>query len=195
MINLISDALIDQYLERERLGRFLDEAIQANQKYNLFSRNLKRRDLELMSAESLIPLQQGWITNHSGPILDVGSGWGIPAVPLLLSGLKIQMTLLERSRKKADFLYLLLHRLNLSAGVVCEDLGSYHHEQKYTLAFFRGVAVDKKLRRHLEKIIKPGGSIIYFGTNFPAEWMPAAQSLDYSIDNLPARKLIKYLLQ
>jgi len=192
MIEFASDKIINTCLERSRLDQFLNEVTQANQKFNLFSRNLNRRDLGVLAAESLIPHLQGWLENNSGPILDIGSGWGIPAVPLMLSGLDADMTLLERSQKKADFLYLLLHRLGLTAKVVCQNLSDYQEERKFTAAILRGVALDKKLRSRLEKIIKPAGSIIYFGSNFPEEWLPAAQSLEYSIDNLPARKLIKY---
>jgi len=195
MNELSSDRLIDNYLDRTRLDRFLDEVETANRKFNLFSRNLERRELELLAAESLLPLHQGWINDDSGTILDIGSGWGIPAIPLLLSGLKTDITMLERSQKKADFLYLLLHRLGLSAEVISKNLNDLHEEQKYEVILLRGVSLNSKLRRRIENLMVSKGNIIYFGVNFPQEWLHSAEVFNYSIDKSPARTLINYSFQ
>jgi 16S rRNA G527 N7-methylase RsmG len=192
MINIQSDKLLNQYLDRSRLSRWLDEVQRANEKFNLYSRHFQRRDLELLTAESLIPLDRGWIDQSSGPLLDIGSGWGIPVVPVLLSGLEIEITMVERSQKKADFLLLMFHRLGLKANIIAGDIIDLAPETIYSQITLRGVALDKKIRRRLRNAIKPGGELIYFGSSFPEDWLISAQSFEYSIDNLPVRNIIKY---
>ncbi len=192
MINIDSNELLNKYLDRERLALYLDEVQQANQRFNLVSRNATLADLELLTAESLIPIEQGWIDEKSGPLLDIGSGWGIPAVPMLLAGLDIKITMVERSQKKADFLLLLLHRLGLKAEIVSNDLQAFKSPSKYATITMRGVAVDNKLIRKLKQLSELDTGIIYFGDKFSGDLLNQSQAIEYSIDNLPVRKLIKY---
>jgi 16S rRNA (guanine527-N7)-methyltransferase len=192
MITVSSSELLRQYLDRDKLDLFLNEAEQANRKFNLFSRNFKREDLRVLAAESLIPVRQGWIHNNSSPILDIGSGWGIPAIPLLLFRPGLKITLVERSQKKADFLLLLLHRLGLIADTICCDLGRLQTPHKYSMITVRGVAADKKVISRLKNLLRPGGSLIYFGSKFPTDESVSFQSLEYSIDNLPVRNINKF---
>jgi 16S rRNA (guanine527-N7)-methyltransferase len=49
----------------------------------------------------------------SGPILDIGSGAGFPAIPLAVALPEIQITALEANQKKALFLAEARDRLNL----------------------------------------------------------------------------------
>ncbi len=184
--------MLNQYIDTGRLNRWLNEVQQANEKFNLYSRHFQRHDLELLAAESLIPVDRGWIHESSGPLLDIGSGWGIPAVPILLSGLDIKITLVERSQKKADFLLLLFHRLGLKADIIAGDIIDLKSDELYSQAILRGVALDKKVRSRLQRLVTPGGELIYFGSSFPDDWRLSTQSFEYSIDNLPVRNIIKY---
>jgi 16S rRNA (guanine527-N7)-methyltransferase len=191
MIEFSSDKLIEKYLDAIKLDRFLKEVQSANRKFNLYSRNFQLHHLKLLVAESLIPFELAWINKNIGPILDIGSGWGIPAIPMLLTGRNLDISLVERSQKKADFLLLLINRLKLKADIIAGDIGTFEFEDKYELASLRGVTLDHKIMHKLPQIIKPGGSIIYFGSNFPGNWRESSQLVEYSIDNLPVRHLIK----
>lgn len=192
MINFSAKKLLEQYSDRPKVDQYLTEVQQTNLKFNLFSRNSNRRDLELLIAESLIPVDQGWISKESGSLLDIGSGWGIPVIPILLSNINIKATMLERSQKKADFLLLMLNRLGLIADVVNHDLHQFQPRQDYSMITLRGVAVNEKLLHKLRQVSKPGCSLIYFGSGFPADLMGYSQSLEYKIDTLPVRHIIKF---
>lgn len=192
MIQIASKKILNQYLERDRIEAYLGLVEQANRKFNLVSRHADRKTLELLVAESLIPLEQGWISSNSGAILDIGSGWGIPAIPLLLSGLGFNITMVERSQKKADFLFLLLHRLGLKAEIISGDLNSCKTQAFYSPITLRGVALNQKLVRSLKKLSGPEGQLIYFGGGPVEKSLVCLESLEYSIDNLPARQIIKY---
>lgn len=193
MIARIQSAdLLTRYLKNDRLEVFFSQAETANRSFNLYSRNLKRNDLRLLAAESLLPLHLGWITAESGPILDIGSGWGIPAVPLLLFNPNLNLTLVERSQKKSDFLELTLKRLHLKALVVACDLDRFSSNSKYNIFTARGVAVDADFMTKTRELSVPGGYLIYFGSACPEEWLNSAELYEYSIDNLPVRKILKY---
>ncbi len=185
-----SENLIARHLDPKQVARFLAEVAQANQSFNLFSRNLTAEDLTVLVAESLIPVELGWLGRESGPVLDIGSGWGIPSVPLLLALPSLEITLLERSRKKADFLRLLLHRLSLRAEVVGLDLESYDSAVKYSTFTLRQVALEDAMRRLMTGVAAPGASIICFGSH-SSDIDDRREVIDYSIDRLPSRCLAK----
>jgi len=195
MQSFSTDELIGKYLPHDSLSRFLDYAEKANRSFNLFSRNTAHHSLKTMIAESLIPLDQGWVDNNSGPLLDIGSGWGVPAVPLALADPDLDITMLERSQKKADFLMLLSRQLKISPRIINRDLASLADNHEFKTVTLRGVAVDNKLIKRLHNIVDHGGGLIYFGSNFPADLIDSSKIIDYSIDNLPVRHIIKYLLK
>jgi len=194
MNQIISADLIKRYLHQERLDVFLNEVEKANRVFNLYSRNLRRADLKILATESLLPLHLEWIIAESGHILDIGSGWGIPAVPLLLFNLNLNITLVERSQKKSDFIKLVLSRLGLAAQVVTEDIVRFHSDVKYGIISVRGVSVNSRLLTQMKALSTVGGQLIYFGQAFPDETIDSAEIYEYSIDSLPARKIIKYTL-
>jgi len=183
--------LTTKYLQASKLELFLSEIEQANRKFNLFSRKLTHDDLKVLAAEALIPVELGWITENSGPIVDIGSGWGIPAVPLLLSGLDLHLTLLERSQKKADFLFLLLRRLQLDAEVITGEIKNIESEKDYAMVTIRGVAINEKLRRDLKSVVMPNADFIYFGPSLGPNLFESVHSVAYKIDNYPERNIFR----
>jgi 16S rRNA (guanine527-N7)-methyltransferase len=194
-MNHISSAdLIEQHLDSSKFEAFLNDAEKANRAFNLYSRNLQRADLRILAAESLFPLHLKWITAESGPILDIGSGWGIPAIPFLLSGLSLDITFIERSQKKSDLVRLALSRLGLTAQVVTDDIVKFHSDVKYGIFTVRGVSIETRLLTQMKALSAVGGQLIYFGQAFPEEMIDSAEIYEYSIDNLPARKIIKCIL-
>jgi 16S rRNA G527 N7-methylase RsmG len=191
MTKFESENLIEKYLKKEKLEFYLSEVAGANKNFNLYSRNLRIDDLRIMAAESLIPVELGWIDGKSGPILDLGSGWGIPAIPLLLSEKTASLTLAERSQKKADFLILLLSRLKLKATVVKDDIGFDGKLIKYPIITLRRVAINERLVRFIKRSASDNAHLIYFGPGLPRELFPSAQAITYSIDRLPSRHLMR----
>ena len=191
MTKFESENLIEKYLEKEKLELYLGEVVKANRSFNLYSRNLKINDLRIMAAESLIPIELEWINGKCGSILDIGSGWGIPAIPLLLSEKTTDLTFTERSQKKADFLILLLSRLKLKAKVIKGETGFHENSAKYSIITLRRVAIDEKLARAIRRAASDNAYLIYFGPGLPQELFPSAQAVTYSIDRLPTRHLIR----
>jgi 16S rRNA (guanine527-N7)-methyltransferase len=191
MITLASQEIINKYADGVRLTAYLDDIWQANHRFNLFSRRLKRQELTLLAAESLLPIHFGWIDDHSGPLLDIGSGWGIPAIPLLLSCPALDVTLVERSQKKADYLLLLLHRLGITAQVVNAELSTLAPTQLYRTITLRRVALDNKLTAQIRRLMAPPAIVINFGPHPRNSVDSSSEIISYSLDTLPARQMIR----
>lgn len=71
-------------------------------------------------------------------ILDVGSGAGLPGVPLALALPQAQVTLLDSSHKKAAFLNQAAIELGLhNATVICERIEAWQPQQRFELVISR----------------------------------------------------------
>jgi 16S rRNA (guanine527-N7)-methyltransferase len=87
------------------LGRFLDELERWNPRFGFVKAGSRdelvvKHVLDSLSAWKLVRDEAG----GAGAVLDVGSGAGLPGIPLAISLPQISFTLLERSEKKASFL-------------------------------------------------------------------------------------------
>ncbi|MCP4569415.1 MAG: hypothetical protein GY841_17710 [FCB group bacterium] len=197
-LKINSNDIINRYLPSESVDFYLGETRKANAKFNLFSSSMADDDLRLLIAESLIPLEKNWF-DPVKPILDIGSGWGIPAVPLLLSGNGFDMTMLERAEKKAGFLSLLLHQMialdsQAKYNVVNLSLESYRPADKYGCIVMRQVSLDDRLWRHIKRISLPDAQLIYFGSSPGASIKSSIETLSYMIDDFAERKIVKIVI-
>jgi 16S rRNA G527 N7-methylase RsmG len=81
---------------------------------------MSRRDLEerfddhVADSLSLYPYLQAASTRESIKYVDIGSGGGFPAIPLLTAGCAVECLLVERSAKKCEFLTQLARELKLT---------------------------------------------------------------------------------
>jgi len=62
-----------------------------------------------------------WIPDE-GRLLDIGSGMGVPGVPLLIANPGLVGVLVERRKKRAEFLRHVVRKLQLSAEVYDADI-------------------------------------------------------------------------
>ena len=106
--------------ERERLGRYLQLLYEANTQMNLTS----IRDPEtawmrhVMDSLSLVPVLA---SVEAGRIIDVGSGGGLPGIPLSIVIPESRFVLLEATGKKAAFLKYVIDELGLDNVRVAAD--------------------------------------------------------------------------
>ena len=118
--------------EREQLGRFLALLLEANQRFNLtgITDPEEAWTRHILDSLSLLPI----IASIGVPnrLADVGSGGGLPALPLAIVMPQTQFVLIESTGKKARFLEETAAALGLSnVQVVCdraETLGHDRHE-------------------------------------------------------------------
>lgn len=96
-----------------------------------------------------------------GPALcDVGSGGGLPGLVVALERPDLEVTLVESTRKKADFLRATADRLGLDVAVHngrVEDAEELR--DRFDLATARAVAPLERLVPWVVPILRPGGSL------------------------------------
>ncbi len=107
------------------------------------------------------------------PYVDVGSGAGMPAIPIAIAT-GIPVTMIEATTKKALFLESTLERLGLSGTVVAQRAEIAGHEAGLREAFAggtcRAVGNAPMVAELLLPLIRPGGvAILQRGAIFPEE--------------------------
>lgn len=121
--NLVAEArLLDVELNSAQvdlLAGYVALLVQWNKRFNLLS----RRDIgriwprHVLDSLSILPFIEG------PRILDLGSGGGLPGIPLAIAAPQHTFTLLDRSERKTRFLEHLVLRLGLANVVVtCVDV-------------------------------------------------------------------------
>jgi 16S rRNA (guanine527-N7)-methyltransferase len=88
-----------------------------------------------------------------GNVVDVGSGAGLPGIPIAIAGIGRPVTLLDSNHKKSAFLKQVVAELGLSdVRVVTERVESYHPAPTFTTVIsraFSDLADFVKLAGHL----------------------------------------------
>jgi 16S rRNA (guanine527-N7)-methyltransferase len=139
------------------LARYGALVLEANRSFNLTGAK---------SASELAPhiLDSLTVVPYVGEdLVDVGSGAGLPAIPVAIAA-GVPITLVETTRKKADFLANVLAELALSGEVVSERAETAAHDPRLRGRFASGtaraVSSAPTVAELLLPFIKPGGVAI-----------------------------------
>ncbi len=125
-----------------------------NQVYNLTAiRDLgKMVSAHLLDSLSVIPCLSG------EAMLDVGSGAGLPGIPIALARPDWEVTLLDSNHKKAAFLRQAVADLCLrNANVVCERVESWLAPREYDVIISRAFADLGEFASLAGRLLAPGG--------------------------------------
>ncbi len=147
----------------ERLGSYLAMLLEANTRFNLTA--ITDPDgawiKHIFDSLTLLP----YIASAQATrVIDVGSGGGLPGVPLAIAMHAVQFTLLEATGKKAGFLGDVARTLGLSNVEVINDraetLGRYpHHREHYDVVIARAVGRLATLLELTVPLAKLGGHV------------------------------------
>jgi|GEM_PF-3444936 len=154
----------------------------ANQKLNLVSRKINLQDINNLIKEALLP--SSWdVCNLASPILDIGTGAGLPGLPIKMANTATSITLLDSNRRKCNFLKTAISILNLSnVIVVCERAEVFANESdnitKYQTIVSRGVGKLGQMLDWADKMLKSDGELILWkGESVKAELAEIDQSI------------------
>jgi len=156
--------ILDKYDPAGRLKAYFDALRIENEKVNLVSRETLSEGLQTLAAESLLPFEQIG-SSRFGSYLDIGSGGGLPAIPVLLCADVARARLLERNSKK----FLALRRILRSLAVDMEAVGVEPANfedidilDQYELITLRLVAITGKIGRKISNILSTSGHFVYY---------------------------------
>jgi 16S rRNA (guanine527-N7)-methyltransferase len=94
-------------------------------------------------------------------ILDVGSGAGLPGIPLALALPDARVTLLDSNHKKAAFLNQALIELQLgNAEVVCERVEKYQKKQLFDVVISRAFSDLAEFVALAGRLVAPDGTLL-----------------------------------
>ncbi|HZL36901.1 MAG TPA: 16S rRNA (guanine(527)-N(7))-methyltransferase RsmG [Tepidisphaeraceae bacterium] len=148
--------------QHARLNRYLDLLLQANTTMNL-TRIIERGAAEVQhvgDALTLLPL----LPAGNCSLADVGSGGGVPGIPLAIARPEMQVLLIESTKKKAAFLERIVAQLELTNVRVsndrAEDVGRSGRRQSFDVAVARAVATVDWLAEWCLPLVKVGGKVL-----------------------------------
>lgn len=103
-------------------------------------------------------------------ILDVGSGAGLPGIPVAVALPQAKVTLLESSQKKATFIRQVLIELKLDNAVIERSrVESWHPAQTFDLIVSRAFADLGEFAERAGHLLAPGGALAAMKGAYPHE--------------------------
>lgn len=170
----------------EQLGLYLALLLETNKQFNLtgFKDPAEAWMRLIFDSLTLMPLLDASNAQNATRVIDVGSGGGIPGMPLAVVYPSIEFTLLEATGKKARFLHdaaAAMDRSNVSvvherAEIAGQDRA--HHRDRYDVVTARAVGRMAELLELTIPLAKVGGLVLASkGDKAPQEVAEAAAAL------------------
>ena len=153
-------ALSEQKLEL--LSRYLDELLRVNELFNLTA--VRQHDeawtRHVLDSLSLVPHLKG-----VGSVIDVGSGGGLPGIPLAIVCEEVRVVLVEATGKKARFLKDAVESLGLRGVEVIHDRAESvghipQHRERYDAATGRAIGRLREMLEYTLPLVRVGGRVL-----------------------------------
>ncbi len=168
----------------ERLARYLDLLLEANKRFNLTAIREPDAAWRRHIIDSLTILPGLDEVPEGAAVIDVGSGGGLPGVPIAICRPDLNLTLLEATGKKVGFLQECIDTLPLpNARTVqsrAETAGQdAAYRQQFDVAVCRAVGPMVELLEYTMPLLKVGGFLLAMkGPTVEAELAAAGDALD-----------------
>lgn len=166
------------------LARYLDLLLEVNQRFNLTA--IRDRDTawrrHIVDSLTLLPVLAEVPAGAS--VVDVGSGGGLPGLPIAITRPDLWLTLVEATGKKARFLEQCARDLGLAHVKVVADRAetvgqSREHRQQYDVALCRAVGPMAELLEYTLPLVKVGGQLLAMkGPSVEGELEQASDAMD-----------------
>ena len=149
-------------LQLEMFDAYAEMLVETNKKFNLTA--IKNPD-EIVTkhfVDSLTVFTAVDIPAESS-VIDIGTGAGFPGLPMLIYDSSLNITLLDSTGKKLDFVQNVADELGLRARVVhgrAEEQGRGEHREQFDIAASRAVASLNVLCEYCLPFVRQGGAFI-----------------------------------
>ena len=147
-----------------RLGDYLARLLAMNEHMNLTAIKdpAEAWTRHALDALTLVPLLAD--LKSGARVVDVGSGGGVPAIPLAIARPDLRLTLIDATQKKAAFLTAVAKALGLSNVTVraqrAELVGMAELRGVFDVATARAVGRIAMLAPLMAPLVKPGGRVL-----------------------------------
>jgi len=146
----------------DKLGRYAELVLDANRQFNLTgAKTPEELAPHVLDSLTILPYVRE-------SLVDVGSGGGLPAMPIAIAT-GVPVTLIETTRKKAQFLARMLEEFGLQGEVVAERAEVAAHDprlrERFTCGTARAVSRASTVAELLLPFVGVGGvAILQRGT-------------------------------
>lgn len=160
-----------------KLSRYLDLLFEANQRMNL-TRIESREAAELQHVGDALTLLVH-LPKDGHRLVDVGSGGGVPGIPLAIARPDVRVTLVEATQKKAAFLKSAVEAMGLANVDVraerAEDVGHSDQREACDVAVARAVGALDFLAEWCLPLVRRGGRFLAMKGPRVTEELPLAR--------------------
>jgi 16S rRNA (guanine527-N7)-methyltransferase len=137
-----------------------------------------------------------WVTGSQ--VLDIGSGAGLPGIPLAIARPQWSVTLIDSSHKKATFLRQAVIDLALeNVDVVCERVEQFHPGKRFDTVVSRAFAETQHFARVAAPRIGNDGVIVAMKGLYPDEELAQLPNdvrlrevIELRVPGLPAKRTL-----
>ena len=160
--------------EAQALGLLLDEKqlemfdtyaemlVETNKQFNLTAIKTPEDIVTKHFTDSLTVFAAADVPDGSR-VIDIGTGAGFPGLPMLIYKNNLELTMVDSTGKKLDFVRNAVSALGLDAEVIharAEELGRGELREKFDFAVSRAVASLNVLCEYCLPFVRTGGSFI-----------------------------------
>lgn len=170
--------------QRQRLLDYLALLLKWNRAFNLTA--IRDPDemvsRQLLDSLSILPLLQG------SRILDVGTGPGLPGIPLAVARPGGQFILIDSNGKKTRFVQQSITQLGLeNVQVERTRVEAYCSESGFDTITSRAFAALPKMLRLTRHLLAPGGRLLAMKGTVPQEEIAELEAAGHRVEVVPLR--------
>jgi 16S rRNA (guanine527-N7)-methyltransferase len=157
----------------ELLARYLAELEKWNKTYNLTAIRDRGEMVAHHISDSLAVVPYLPVTNQVR-ILDVGSGAGLPGIPIAIARSDAQVTVLDSNQKKAAFMQQAKGELGLgNVAVVAERVETWRNAQPFQIIISRAYSELTTFIGQARHLLAEGGRFAAMKGQYPKEEIAA----------------------
>jgi 16S rRNA (guanine527-N7)-methyltransferase len=183
---------------RARLEQHLQLIAKWNRVHNLTAVRETEQMVVLHLLDSLAVLPY---LKRARTVLDVGSGPGLPGIPIAIALAATQVTLLDSSHKKCAFLRQAKTELDLAnVEVVCDRVENWRAQDRFDAVVSRAFSDLADFVTQAQHLVAPGGQLIAMKGVYPFDEIarvPAthrvARVLELHVPTLDAKRHLVFL--
>ncbi|WP_223669787.1 16S rRNA (guanine(527)-N(7))-methyltransferase RsmG [Kangiella shandongensis] len=184
--------------QSEQLLSYLSSLLKWNKAFNLTAIRTPKEALYLHLLDSVVVSP---VIEQFASCLDVGTGGGLPGIPLAVLNPDKEFTLLDTNSKKTRFLKQVVYELGLSnVTVVNERVQDFAHESGYACILSRAFASLKDMTDWTQHLLAQDGQWLAMKGVYPqdeidelADSVKLVESRQVKVPNLDATRYFIYL--